>query len=142
MDDLQFYPCPCGYQVCRFCWHRIRTDPDNGLCPQCRSPYRDQPDKFTPVDPDLYPFSSHPGHTSNNAQLFFYFFPEKSDIPYFCSQLILFYENFAGKSFEMSVFISRDLITHLSGLARRGCKLRKFFNYLVFRNDLLGPGIL
>ena len=22
-------------QVCRFCWHRIRTD-ENGLCPHCR----------------------------------------------------------------------------------------------------------
>lgn len=22
-------------QICRFCWHRIRTD-ENGLCPACR----------------------------------------------------------------------------------------------------------
>jgi CCR4-NOT transcription complex subunit 4 len=51
-DDEQFFPCPCGYQVCRFCWHRIRTDPENPVCPQCRTPYSDQPDKFTPLDPE------------------------------------------------------------------------------------------
>ena len=26
---------PTPIQVCRFCWHRIRTD-ENGLCPHCR----------------------------------------------------------------------------------------------------------
>lgn len=52
VDDLNFFPCSCRYQVscvcvccpshytllsqiCRFCWHRIRTD-ENGLCPACR----------------------------------------------------------------------------------------------------------
>ncbi|ELT87458.1 hypothetical protein CAPTEDRAFT_223184 [Capitella teleta] len=35
MDDINFFPCTCGYQICRFCWHRIRTD-ENGLCPACR----------------------------------------------------------------------------------------------------------
>ena len=34
-DDANFFPCTCGYQICRFCWHRIRTD-ENGLCPACR----------------------------------------------------------------------------------------------------------
>ena len=24
-----------AFQICRFCWHRIRTD-ENGLCPACR----------------------------------------------------------------------------------------------------------
>ena len=36
VDDINFFPCLCGYQVCRFCWHRIRTD-ENGLCPACRT---------------------------------------------------------------------------------------------------------
>lgn len=35
IDDVNFFPCTCGYQICRFCWHRIRTD-ENGLCPACR----------------------------------------------------------------------------------------------------------
>ncbi|XP_073183482.1 CCR4-NOT transcription complex subunit 4 isoform X12 [Lepidochelys kempii] len=35
IDDINFFPCTCGYQICRFCWHRIRTD-ENGLCPACR----------------------------------------------------------------------------------------------------------
>lgn len=35
VDDINFFPCECGYQICRFCWHRIRTD-GNGLCPACR----------------------------------------------------------------------------------------------------------
>jgi len=25
----------CWIQICRFCWHRIRTN-ENGLCPACR----------------------------------------------------------------------------------------------------------
>lgn len=24
MDDINFFPCQCQYQICRFCWHRIR----------------------------------------------------------------------------------------------------------------------
>lgn len=35
IDDVNFFPCTCGYQICRFCWHHIRTD-ENGLCPACR----------------------------------------------------------------------------------------------------------
>lgn len=48
VDDLNFYPCTCGYQICRFCWHRIRTD-ENGLCPACRKPYSENPADFTPL---------------------------------------------------------------------------------------------
>lgn len=39
IDDVNFFPCTCGYQICRFCWHRIRTD-ENGLCPACRKVWR------------------------------------------------------------------------------------------------------
>ncbi|MGH0152034.1 UNVERIFIED_CONTAM: hypothetical protein FKN15_021844 [Acipenser sinensis] len=43
IDDINFFPCTCGYQICRFCWHRIRTD-ENGLCPACRKiPSYDSP---------------------------------------------------------------------------------------------------
>lgn len=46
-DDLSFFPCSCGYQICRFCWHRLRTD-ENGLCPACRQAFPDIPVSFNP----------------------------------------------------------------------------------------------
>ncbi|XP_071487774.1 CCR4-NOT transcription complex subunit 4-like isoform X1 [Diadema antillarum] len=48
MDDINFFPCTCGYQICRFCWHRIRTD-ENGLCPACRKAYPECPADFKPL---------------------------------------------------------------------------------------------
>ncbi|PSN36341.1 hypothetical protein C0J52_16158 [Blattella germanica] len=48
VDDLTFFPCTCGYQICRFCWHRIRTD-ENGLCPACRKAYPENPADFRPL---------------------------------------------------------------------------------------------
>lgn len=49
-DDLNFFPCTCQYQICRFCWHRIRTD-ENGLCPACRQSYPEEP-VFQPLSKD------------------------------------------------------------------------------------------
>ncbi|KAG1682401.1 CCR4-NOT transcription complex subunit 4 [Nymphon striatum] len=34
--------------ICRFCWHRIRTD-ENGLCPACRKQYPEDPADYKPV---------------------------------------------------------------------------------------------
>ncbi|XP_054161490.1 uncharacterized protein DDB_G0283357-like [Oppia nitens] len=49
-DDLGFFPCGCGYQVCRFCWNRLKNDDTNGgLCPACRQPYPDSPIQFTSI---------------------------------------------------------------------------------------------
>ncbi|PAV78721.1 hypothetical protein WR25_16001 [Diploscapter pachys] len=48
IDDINFYPCKCEYQICRFCWHRLRTD-ENGLCPACRQPYPELPANFKPL---------------------------------------------------------------------------------------------
>lgn len=48
IDDQTFFPCGCGYQICRFCWHRIRTN-DNGLCPACRREYKEDPVNFKPL---------------------------------------------------------------------------------------------
>ncbi|KAL0968756.1 hypothetical protein UPYG_G00271290 [Umbra pygmaea] len=48
IDDVHFFPCTCGYQICRFCWHRIRTD-ENGLCPACRKPYPEDPAVYKPL---------------------------------------------------------------------------------------------
>ena len=36
-DDQRFYPCPCKYQICMFCYNKlIESDP---RCPGCRSKY-------------------------------------------------------------------------------------------------------
>ncbi|KAK7486649.1 hypothetical protein BaRGS_00022050 [Batillaria attramentaria] len=51
IDDINFFPCTCGYQICRFCWHRIRTD-ENGLCPACRKQYPEDPAEFKPLTDD------------------------------------------------------------------------------------------
>ncbi|KXS15930.1 hypothetical protein M427DRAFT_98379 [Gonapodya prolifera JEL478] len=48
VSDQGFKPCPCGYQICRFCWHHIRENL-NGLCPACRRPYTDEQVEFTPM---------------------------------------------------------------------------------------------
>jgi len=48
LDDYNFYPCSCGYQICRFCWNKIRTE-GNGLCPACRTPYTENPADFKPL---------------------------------------------------------------------------------------------
>lgn len=50
LSDQYFKPCPCGYQVCRFCWHRIREG-GNQSCPACRRIYTDEVE-FTPVPPE------------------------------------------------------------------------------------------
>jgi len=49
MSDRNFFPCKCGYQVCMWCWHRIRES-ESGLCPACRTPYGDDPHEFSAVD--------------------------------------------------------------------------------------------
>ncbi|ORZ10189.1 RING/Ubox like zinc-binding domain-domain-containing protein [Absidia repens] len=46
--DRNFRPCPCAYQICRFCWHHIKTNL-NGRCPACRRLYSDQIVEFIPV---------------------------------------------------------------------------------------------
>mmetsp|Transcript_2455 Transcript_2455/g.5347 ORF Transcript_2455/g.5347 Transcript_2455/m.5347 type:complete len:827 (-) Transcript_2455:1429-3909(-) len=49
ISDRQFFPCKCGYQICMWCWHRIRES-ESGLCPACRTPYGDDPHEFSAVD--------------------------------------------------------------------------------------------
>ncbi|PVZ99694.1 hypothetical protein BB558_004271 [Smittium angustum] len=41
LDDRSFFPCPCDYQICRFCYHRI-IETFNGKCPACRRPYEEK----------------------------------------------------------------------------------------------------
>lgn len=46
--DKYFKPCPCGYQVCRFCWNHIKENL-NAKCPACRRIYTDENLQFKPV---------------------------------------------------------------------------------------------
>ncbi|KAG2185049.1 hypothetical protein INT43_000962, partial [Umbelopsis isabellina] len=48
LSDRGFRPCPCGYQICRFCWHHIKENL-NGRCPACRSLYSEQTVQFVPI---------------------------------------------------------------------------------------------
>ncbi|OCB89684.1 hypothetical protein A7U60_g3161 [Sanghuangporus baumii] len=49
LSDLNFKPCPCGYQICRFCWHHIKENL-NRRCPACRREYSDDAVQFKPVN--------------------------------------------------------------------------------------------
>uniref|UniRef100_A0A914LDQ0 CCR4-NOT transcription complex subunit 4 n=1 Tax=Meloidogyne incognita TaxID=6306 RepID=A0A914LDQ0_MELIC len=65
LDDFNFFPCNCQYQICRFCWHRISVlfdieielfsddllniTNENGLCPACRQSYPEDPVNFQPL---------------------------------------------------------------------------------------------
>ncbi|GMH64826.1 hypothetical protein TrRE_jg7466, partial [Triparma retinervis] len=49
ISDQQFYPCKCGYQICMWCWHKIK-ETENGKCPACRTDYGDNPHEFSEVD--------------------------------------------------------------------------------------------
>ncbi|CDO68864.1 hypothetical protein BN946_scf185000.g7 [Trametes cinnabarina] len=51
ISDLNFKPCPCGYQICQFCWHHIKENL-NSRCPACRRVYTDDAVQFKPIDPD------------------------------------------------------------------------------------------
>ncbi|KAK3820495.1 MAG: RING/Ubox like zinc-binding domain-containing protein [Linnemannia gamsii] len=51
ISDRNFRPCPCGYQICRFCWHHIKEDL-NGRCPACRRVYSEETIEFTPISAD------------------------------------------------------------------------------------------
>ncbi|RDB21562.1 putative general negative regulator of transcription C16C9.04c [Hypsizygus marmoreus] len=48
VSDLNFKPCICGYQICRFCWHHIKENL-NKRCPACRRVYTDDAVEFKPI---------------------------------------------------------------------------------------------
>lgn len=55
LSDKNFKPCPCGYQVCQFCYNNIRTNPQlNGKCPACRRPYDDASVEYRQVSPEEF----------------------------------------------------------------------------------------
>ncbi|KAF8628424.1 hypothetical protein AX15_003945 [Amanita polypyramis BW_CC] len=49
ISDLNFKPCICGYQICRFCWHHIKENL-NKRCPACRRIYTDEGVEFKPIN--------------------------------------------------------------------------------------------
>ncbi|TKA80267.1 hypothetical protein B0A55_03046 [Friedmanniomyces simplex] len=51
LDDKNFKPCPCGYQICHFCWNNIKNQM-NRLCPACRRPYEDKNVQFQAITPE------------------------------------------------------------------------------------------
>ena len=46
--DQTFFPCPCGYQLCLYCFNRVKDK--NDKCPACRTKYN--PDAYTYGNPD------------------------------------------------------------------------------------------
>eukprot|EP00644_Phytophthora_capsici_P004632 jgi/Phyca11/110809/e_gw1.19.686.1 len=53
ITDQTFNACPCGYQVCLWCWHQIKNE-YNGLCPACRQPYAELSKQKNPLDREEY----------------------------------------------------------------------------------------
>lgn len=57
--DKRFFPCPCGYQVCVWCYHNI-NEKLGGRCPACRSQYDQskvtlsEPPTPTELSPSLF----------------------------------------------------------------------------------------
>jgi tetratricopeptide (TPR) repeat protein len=45
--DLAFTPCPCGYKVCIWCYHRLKAEKDQ--CPACRQQYQEVQQKMVKV---------------------------------------------------------------------------------------------
>ncbi|CAI6316052.1 unnamed protein product [Periconia digitata] len=51
LSDKNFRPCPCGYQICQFCFNNIKTTM-NGLCPACRRPYDESTIEWKNITPE------------------------------------------------------------------------------------------
>ncbi|KIX03697.1 uncharacterized protein Z518_07250 [Rhinocladiella mackenziei CBS 650.93] len=39
LTDKNFRPCPCGYQICQFCFNSLKNTYEKSTCPNCRRPY-------------------------------------------------------------------------------------------------------
>ncbi|AGO11710.1 AaceriADL064Wp [[Ashbya] aceris (nom. inval.)] len=53
ITDKNFKPCPCGYQICQFCYNNIRQNPElNGRCPACRRKYDDESVEYIVLSPE------------------------------------------------------------------------------------------
>ncbi|KAF2749838.1 hypothetical protein M011DRAFT_511873 [Sporormia fimetaria CBS 119925] len=65
LSDKGFRPCPCGYQICQFCWNNIKTNM-NGLCPACRRPYDDNAIEFK--EPTAEELAKHKQQAAQKAK--------------------------------------------------------------------------
>ncbi|THC97507.1 hypothetical protein EYZ11_003041 [Aspergillus tanneri] len=54
LSDKNFKPCPCGYQICQFCYNNIKTHSEEGRCPNCRRPYDDSTIQYKVPDADEF----------------------------------------------------------------------------------------
>ncbi|KAL2835739.1 putative CCR4-NOT core complex subunit Not4 [Aspergillus pseudoustus] len=54
LSDKNFRPCPCGYQICQFCYNNIKTHSEEGRCPNCRRIYDDSTIQYKVPDADEF----------------------------------------------------------------------------------------
>ncbi|KAL3471545.1 hypothetical protein BJX99DRAFT_237338 [Aspergillus californicus] len=54
LSDKNFKPCPCGYQICQFCYNNIKTHSEEGRCPNCRRAYDDSTIQYKVPDVDEF----------------------------------------------------------------------------------------
>ncbi|EEP76432.1 conserved hypothetical protein [Uncinocarpus reesii 1704] len=52
LSDKNFKPCPCGYQICQFCYNNIKTHSEEGRCPNCRRAYDETTIQYRVPDAD------------------------------------------------------------------------------------------
>ncbi|KAJ1733043.1 transcriptional repressor general negative regulator of transcription subunit 4 [Coemansia biformis] len=52
IDDRGFFPCGCGYQICRFCHNRLLSEEFGGRCPACRRLYSEQTPRWKLISPE------------------------------------------------------------------------------------------
>jgi hypothetical protein len=64
--DEQILPCPCGYQVCMFCWNRVKEE-GSGNCPACRVPYADKFDLDRVSKPSTITTTSSNGASNSSS---------------------------------------------------------------------------
>ncbi|PYH44155.1 CCR4-NOT core ubiquitin-protein ligase subunit MOT2 [Aspergillus saccharolyticus JOP 1030-1] len=54
LSDKNFKPCPCGYQICQFCYNNIKTHSEEGRCPNCRRVYDESTIQYKVPDADEF----------------------------------------------------------------------------------------
>lgn len=69
MNFITYYI--CIVKICRFCWHRIRTD-ENELCPACRKEYPENPADFKPLTQEEVSKISNNGNDNFQVLQFYY----------------------------------------------------------------------
>ncbi|KFM75389.1 CCR4-NOT transcription complex subunit 4, partial [Stegodyphus mimosarum] len=47
VEELNFFPCECHYQLCLFCWNELKSG--DRRCPNCHKVYPDNPVNFKPM---------------------------------------------------------------------------------------------